>query len=291
MKLNNRGFTITELIVSSAIGIILAGIATFAFIEAISLFNRSVRQYQAETDMLGAMISIKSTFSRSISVKYGGAASGATDTYSRRVATTAQEMTNGALFRYSTAAAGTGVRLIGLVNREMGGNTLADNSNFQGVGVYYQTFSTSPHKSGALYVDTEKTNAPPFGWAKVSPVNAVLGFGRFVEFATENIRVLNTDGSMTMDAGAGDVGKPVLSADFRLVVRYFTKVIRNTDYRWCPSAQISGNPDCQSNALFYDIEKRVKVVFANNAFTSTTVYPQRPYGNIYFFKSVTPLTR
>lgn len=285
------------MLVSASIGVILAGIATFAFTEALNLFNRSIRQSQAEADMIGAMYMLKSTYAQSTLVKYGGdvvtGGSGTNAATNRLETITSDESTYGIhsfgyLYRhpgYPTIT--SGIHLVSYSNKDLANDS--DDSSIFATGVYYQTYSNTAgsYKSGALFFDLERFNG---GWVTLSPVNAVSAFGRFTDFAVENIRVLDTDGTILEDVtGSTHLGKPVLSAEFKLAMRYFTKgSVR--DWRWCPSSIVSTTAACKTDVNYYDIQKRVKVVFVNNTFGASP-YSSRPYGNLYMFKTLGPSFR
>jgi hypothetical protein len=298
MKLNNRGFSLAELIVASGIGVMLAGVAGFAFIEAMNMFTRTTRQYTAEADMIGAMYTLKSTLSRTSVVLYGGDASVANNSRSNKTkyAGSPNRTSDGVLFRYP-AVTGSGIYLIAMANRELNSDSGANPfvSKIYGTAVYYQRYEYT--KSGALYFDMERSTSGAAGteaggeWVNLSPRNAPLAYGRMTEFSVEKIRVLNSDSSITMDAGGGDVDKPVLGADFRISMRYFTRGNVN-DWRWCPKAIIAGTAACRTNTNYYDIEKTLKVTFSNNIMQNprTGIGP-RGYGNLFFFHSTPPSSR
>jgi Tfp pilus assembly protein PilE len=303
MKLNNRGFSLAELIVASGIGVMLAGIAGFSFIEAMNMFTRTTRQYTAEADMIGAMYTLKSTLSQSSVVLYGGDASTANNSWSNKTVFGAvpNRVSDGVLFRYP-AATGSGIYLIAMANRELSSDSSTNPfvSKIYGTAIYYQRYEYTT--SGALYFDMERNANGAAGtdaggeWVHLSPRNAPFAYGRMTEFKVEKIRVLNTDNSITMDAGAGDTNKPVLGADFKIIMRYFTRGLVS-DWRWCPSALISGTAACRSNTNYYDIEKTLKVTFANNTLQNPRTgvgmpgIGPRAYGNLFFFHSVPPSSR
>jgi prepilin-type N-terminal cleavage/methylation domain-containing protein len=292
MKINNRGFSLAELIVASGIGVVLAGIATFSFVEAMNMFNRSIRQYTAEADMIGAMYNIKSLLSQATQVNYGGEVSdgtGGTNGYSARTYTVDPTKASlGRLYRYPGLATSTGVYLIAVGTRELKGR-------LSGFGIYYQKQETAT--SGALYFDMETNTGGAAGtvgegeWAMLSPRNASIAYGRFTEFKVENIRALNTaDGTIVMDAGASEIDSaPVLGAEFVMSMRYYTRGAVSS-WKWCPKALVAGTPACIGNNNYYDIEKRLKVNFANNALSDSHL-PTRAYGNLFFFHSVPPASR
>lgn len=284
---NNKGMSLVELIVAAGIGMILSSVAAFVFIQAVTVFQRQVRAYEAEAEMFAAMYAIKATFAQSINLDYGGVAGAGNNNFTLR-GQPADQTTNGRLFEadFSNNISGN-IFLISLGLREMGVGDAQ--SRLHAYGVYFQ--APEANTSGALYVDIERDDtATPGGFARVSPVNAPLTFGRMTEFGVENIRVLDNDFSIKPAVSPGDIGKRVVSAEFRLAMRYNTGRTEQ-EWRWCPSAMIAGNGACQSNANFFDVEKRVKVVFTNNAYERANTLPERAFGNIYFFKGFAPTVR
>jgi len=331
---NNRGLTLAELVVASAIAVILAGFASIAFSMGMDVFVRTSRLMEAETEMMRAMFAIKSTFSQSVNIVYGGdtaaaMTSGNPNAYNTRdqaAATAPRDVTLGKLFtptfNTTTASATPTTYLIAMGLKEMNtgkaiGGTEAPNSRFFGTGVYFLRPSFT--SSGALYIDQENNSGTaPGGWVQVSPVNSTNYYSRLTEFYVYNVNVINADKSVSV-AGTFDehtspyvndftdsaaqrlayTGKVVSSADFRLVMRYFTLGAVN-DWRWCPDHFMPGNTTggavtggCQNNAKnahYVDFQKKITVVFSNNAYDRDKYLSERPHGNIYFFKSWAPMT-
>jgi len=313
---NDKGFSLTELIVASGIAVVISSIATFAFSMAMDIFVRTARQYEAETEMLNALYSVKSAFSQSINVTYGGHASAANNSFSTRPAGIAvANKTVGRLFStdFNDDAMGSGAAtyLIALTVREMqAGDSPGDvgypaaglrRSRFFGSGVYFQrpTIGAGTQKSGALYIDLEEYTGGDAGggYAILSSQNAPQMFSRLTEFHVENVTVMNTDGTITAAANGTDNGDTVMSADLRLIMRFFSKG-KLSDWRWCPeelmasgSTPFGGCMDNTDPAYYTNVERKVRVVFSNNSYDRGKYLAERPFGYLYFFKSTAPTQR
>jgi Tfp pilus assembly protein PilE len=273
---NNRGFSLAELMVASGIAVLLTTVATFAFSMAMSVFVRTARLVEAETEMMGALYALKSAYAQSVNVIYGGDAAasmvaGQPNAYTAREAAAAKprDATQGKLFttnfNATTPSATPSTYMISLTVREMnsGFNSAganAPNSLFYGTGIYFQAPSFT--RSGALYVDQETnagTGSPsPGGWVILSPVGATQAFTRLTEFHVDNLTVMSSPGGVVSTVGTTDdsdvftdtavarsgfAGQTVLSAQISLNMRYFTSgQAGNTagtiasDWRWCPTS-------------------------------------------------------
>jgi Tfp pilus assembly protein PilE len=341
---NNRGISLIEVVVAAAISVMLTSVATMAFSMAMSVFVRSARLIEAETEMLSAMYAVKSTFAQASNVVYGGdtntsMAGTAPNGYNTRDSTSAPDVTLGKIFTTTfnnvTTTAAPNTYLVALMVREMNtgmsvsGSTLTDapNSKFYGTGVYFKL--PAFEYSGGLFIDQVNNGGSgspnPGGWVKTSPVNATLMFSRLTEFFITDVNVINPDTSISTvgtfnddhsvyaftDSAAtraGFVGRTVISANVRLVMRYFTtgQAPNSThsimgDYRWCPRPQMyqtatgtaASTPGCDPThrAGYADIEKKIKVVFTNNSYDRKKYLVERPLGQIYFFKSWAPTSR
>lgn len=285
---SHSGFSLLELLISSAISLLAVGVVAFVFIMAIDTYNRVIRQYEAETEIIGAMITIRTALTSAVQVNYCGAAGGANNAYNTR-AGAANNITLGCVFsgNYNNGIGG-GTDLIAMTVSDMkrGGNTLAvDTSDMYATAIYYQR--PTANLSGAIYMDQEKNI--PGGWVRLSPVNAPFLFTRFVEFEVLNVKVLDNNGTIKpVTIPAVDIGKTIVSAEFRLVMRYFTQDQRR-NFRWDPVVNLTAAIK-DTMALNYDLEKRMKVTFANNSLDRSKYLAPRPLGHIHLFKFATGMS-
>lgn len=307
--MNAKGFSLSEMMVSMGISAIISLAASFAFIEAVNLYVRMIRQYEAEVEMSSLMLSLRTSFSTASYVRYGGVASAANNATTNRPALD-QDVSAGWVFSISDATVPGGgtiyggeAFMVGMFNREMRVPVGASVDSLVATQIVYQRPNAAGLTSGAIYVDSEYNNvAPGNGWVRLSPVNAASMFTRLTNFELNNLKVSDADGSMVnvlttsgnvCGGGANNcVGRPVVSAEVTAVMRYFTKG-RQPIWKWCNSARAGGVPACTMNEYtqFYDVERKMNVVFVNNALQRDEYLPRRPFGNIYFGAPWFPLKR
>jgi hypothetical protein len=277
-----------ELIVASGISVMIASVMIIVFAMVLDTYTRMVRQYEAESEMVSAMFALKTTLATSQSMTLLGNAATSESGFNHNAVTdrggAATDVTRGYLAAnfQNTSTAGD-LRLIAMGVRDI--NVVGNTSDFQAFGVYYQTQTVA--RSGALIIDTESNNAG--GWTRLSPVNAPQMYTRFTSFLVTNIDVINADGSFTKVTtsalATAHRSKSVVAADFTLEMRYFTKG-RALDYKWCPNAAMAACGGVNSNTMgnFYNVQKVMRVVFANNNYQPTKYLSARPFGNLYLFK-------
>lgn len=290
-RLNQKGFSLAELMIAAAIGVVVAGGAGVAFVETSNIYKRMRLQLNTESEMMRMLYILKTTFSQTNSMFYRGTVpcNGKTQRGSpSSVASSFGMICSGNL----NASNNGNMRLLAYGLREMGGgqDTVAGSkSAFQAYGVFYQY--PSPTKSGALYIDLEDH---PGDWSKLSPVNAPFTFSRFTEFEIRDVKYLSGGLTVGVAAGATGTGDIVQSAEIRAVMRYFATA---TNWRWCPAAMIAGDVNCQNSARYFDIERVMKINFTNNqlqpatADTGQYTLSRRNFGNVYFFRGFTPTVR
>lgn len=293
LKLNRKGFSLAELMVAMAIGVVVVGGAAFAFIETSNTFQRLSNQYETESEMMRMMYVLKASFAQTNSIFYKGAipCNGQT----RRGASETHVTSKGILCSGNLNNTTDGnVNLVAFGLREMGGyqaTVAGSKSAFQAYGVFYQ--NPSPTRSGALYIDLEDH---PGDWVKLSPINAPFTFTRFTEFEVRNVRYLNNNLGLADAGPAMGLNNVIQSVEVRAVMRYFNGGSQNT-MRWCPAAMIAGTPACQSRARYFDIERVMKMNFTNNQINPATSdtgpfnRPRRTFGNLYFFRGFAPTVR
>ncbi|MCC6136995.1 MAG: hypothetical protein IT287_00045 [Bdellovibrionaceae bacterium] len=244
-----------------------------------------VRQYEAETEMVSAMLGIKAALSTAVQVNYCGA-TGTADDYTTRGAANAADITLGCIYSGNFQNGTTGAaNLIALVVKDM--NVDGNTSALSASAIYYQRPTTA--NSGALYIDQEVNSG---GWVRLSPVNAPFMFTRFVEFQVLNVKAVETAAGTAgniITAVAADAGKTAVSAEFRLMMRYFTKGKVN-EFNWEPAVNLTA-AERNAMAQHYDIEKRMKVTFSNNSFDRSRYLAPRPFGNVHLFKFAAGVSR
>ncbi len=302
--LNSKGFSLSELMVSVAVSVLVSTVATFAFLMAFDVYIRMVRLYDAEVEMSSLMQNLRSTFATAVYTRYGGPASAANNAATNRGAGN-EDVSQGRLFSITDAAVPGGgsnyigdAFLIGLFNREM--MSAANQSDLAAVQITYQRPNAAANLSGAVYIDTERNPVAGGGWVRLNPVNAPQMFTRLTNFEIDNVKVYDTDGSIVNVTAAGGtpcagastcVGNPVVSAEVNMVMRYYT--LGNVqDWKWC-NLERNGIAGCTLTtfAKFYDLERKMNVVFVNNAYQRGEYLPRRPFGNVYFFSPWLPLQK
>ncbi len=265
-----------------AVSIIVSGVAVLAFVMTMETYTRMVRQYEAETEMVSAIMGIRAALSTAVNVNFcGDNSSGAANNYTARVPTPAN-VTLGCVYtgNFTSGVAESSAYLVAMVVKDM--NSDYNRSKLVGSAVYYQTpwDDIDSRQSGAIYIDQEAIDVSPAvytaGWTKLSPVNAPFMYTRLVGFRAFDARSFTTTNNFGAVANF-----PIQSITYALTMRYFTKG-KATDFRWFPSANMA--PYRSSAGSYYDLTKEFKVTFANNAFNRSRFLSPRPYGNMHLFK-------
>lgn len=273
------GFSLIELVVAMAVSIIVSGVAVFAFVMTLETYTRMVRQYEAETEMVNAIMAIRSSLSSAVNVDYCGTASSGNNSYTARVAV-ATNVTRGCVYDgvFNSGVASNDAYLFALVLKDM--NVDYTQSKMYASALFFQRPSDSPRRSGAIYIDQEVVANGPndysAGWVKLSPVNAPFMFTRFTEFRAFDPRTFDTFNNNTLA-----VNTPIMSIRYRLTMRYYTKG-HATEFRWFPASGMG--PYNATAGLHYDLSKEFKVNFTNNSFDRTRYLAPRAFGNLHLFK-------
>lgn len=254
------------------------------FVMAMETYIRMARQYEAETEMIMTMYTLKTAFSSSVNVEYGGPAV-ANSTYSNRAPTDPTDITRTTIFSINSNLFSTSYNnyMIALGVREFAIKKPAAATHLQSDFYSYGLFYIPPRVSysGAIAVDQEKNASG--GWTRVSPVNAMNMHTRLVDFRLNDIIVLQSDGQqVAVNTGGANVGLPVLGANVELYMRYFTKG-KDSLFQWCPVASMA-SCSMDSHVKYYDFHKSMRVTFANNAFDRKKYLGPRPFGDVYLFK-------
>jgi hypothetical protein len=304
---NSKGFSLAELMVGMGVSMTISLVASFAFMMAFDVYIRTIRQYETEMEMSALMYGVRSTMVTGSYLRYGGVASGANNALTNIPGAGGEAVGYGRLFSITDASPATTyageLLLVAQFNRELslGGAS----GRLQAVQIVYQRPNTGTNDSGAIYIDTELNPAPGGGWVRLSPVNAPQMYTRLTNFEVDNVKVIDAQGRSVNNAipigpncldAAGAaiscVNMPVLSADINMTMRYFVKG-RDTTYQWCNKNRFAANAACNGAfaSQYFDIERKMTVVFSNNALELGEYLPRRPFGNVYFFAPWLPTAR
>ncbi len=303
--LNCKGFSLAELMVGMGVSMIISLIASFAFLMAFDIYVRTIRQYETEMEMASLMYGIRSTMVTASYLSYGGVAGLASNLANTRGS--GSRVGHGELFTLNDidpiAGYTGGIYIVGQFVRERSFSDIS--GSLEAVQISYQRPDVGTHSSGAVYIDTERNVAPGGGWVRLSPVNAPQMYTRLTNFEVNNVKVIDaqgrsvnntiTTGNVCLnDAGAAStcVGQQVLSAEINMTMRYFVSG-RDTTYQWCNKNRFSANGACDGafDSRYFDIERKMTVVFSNNALERDEYLPRRPFGNVYFFAPWLPTQR
>jgi hypothetical protein len=318
---NSKGFSLAELMVASGASAVICLVASFAFMMAMDVYVRMIRQYETEMELNALMYSLRSSMMTASYLHYGGLASVANNSRTTRPSAN-HGVGFGRIFTMndtSPATTYTGESfLVAQFNREMHHRNPAftnSRGSLEGVQIVYQRpdARVDRRNSGAIYIDTE-WNPAGSGWVRLSPVNAPQMFTRLTNFEVDNVKVIDAQGSIKENtpstgnvchnlAGAlsSCVNQQVVSAEFSLTMRYFISGVAGNgleagadavlgDYQFCNRNRFAANAQCSilRGAKFYDIDRKMTVVFANNALQRDEYLPRRPFGNLYFFAPWVP---
>lgn len=287
------------------VSMVIALVASIAFSMAFDVYIRMIRQYDAEVEMSSLMYGLRSSMATAVHVEYGGNASVANNAFTNN-GLGDERVGVGQLFTITDAnvpAGGTNYAgepfLVAMYNRERASFANVQ-SNLQAVQIVYQR--PSGDESGAIYLDSERNTTAGGGWIRARPINASEMYTRLTNFQVDNLKVYDSNGAtVNVTAAAGGVcvaapgnctGRPVVSAEIQMVMRYFTRG-NEVDWRWCNSARANlfAGTCNMTNVNFYDVERKMTVVFGNNAYERLEYLPRRPFGNVYFLNPWRPLRK
>lgn len=302
--INNKGFSLNELMVSMAVSMIVSLTATVAFLQAVETYVRLIRQYEAEAEMSALMYSLRGAFTSAVKVVYGGSNTAAKNASTFRGLGN-QRVGGGILFSINDISPGAVATyngtpyLVGFFNREAGNFA---QPSLVGTQIVYQQPNNAQRFSGAIYIDRERNAAAlGSGWIRATPINSPEMFTRLTTFEINNVKVYDNDGSVVNNLVSGGtpcsagtascIGRPVMSAEVRMVMRYFTKG-NPQNWQWCNNARANLYAACaMNNVNYYDVDRKMTVVFANNAYEPLEYLPRRPFGNLYFLRPWAPLSK
>lgn len=304
--LNSKGFSLAELMVGMGVSMTIALTASFAFMMAFDVYIRSIRQYETEMEMSALMYGVRSTMITASYLRYGGAGSAADNALTNRPNTGAG-VGQGMLFSLTDTVPVTSyngeLQLVAQFNREKSFSNTA--SSLEGVQIVYQRPNVGTNDSGAIYIDTERNVAAGGGWVRLSPVNAPQMYTRLTNFEVNDVKVIDAQGrSVNNTVSTGNVcldnvgasvtctNRQVLSAEINMTMRYFIGS-RENNLQWCNRNRLGANAACNTvDALrSFDIDRKMTVVFSNNALERAEYLPRRPFGNVYFFAPWMPPKR
>lgn len=290
--------------VAMAVSVIITMTASFAFMMAFDVYIRSIRQYETEMEMSSLMYGLRSTMMTASYLRYGGPVNFTTSNPSTNRGQVGAAVGLGEIFSVTddspAADYGGNIFLVAQFNRERSFSDVA--GNLEAVQIVYQRPNATNRFSGAIYIDTERNPNAGGGWVRLSPVNAPQMFTRLTDFEFNNIKVIDAQGALvnnttitgnvcTDNSGAATtcINRQALSVEIKMTMRYFTTG-RQTDFQWCNRNRFSAHADCNdmSGATYADVDRKMTVVFSNNAMQRAEYLPRRPFGNIYFFNPWTP---
>jgi prepilin-type N-terminal cleavage/methylation domain-containing protein len=303
---NSKGFSLAEMMVGMGVSLIISLIASFAFMMAFDVYIRTIRQYETETEMASMMYGLRSSLVTATNMVYGGVASAAARATTNRGAVD-EGVSLGRIFTMVDGApvatySGDGLIVAQFIRERSGSNLAGD---LEAVQIVYQRPHRGTRNSGGLYIDTERNPAPGGGWVRVSPVNAPQLYTRLTNFEVNNVKVIDGQGAVQTNTvltgnicndAAGNavscVDMRALSVEITATMRYFVKG-REQDFNWCNRNRISLYPGCASptSVLFYDLDRKLNIVFSNNAMEADAYLPRRAFGNVYFFAPWLPTQR
>lgn len=303
---NSKGLSLVELMVGMGVASVIALIASFAFLMAFDVYIRSIRQYETEQEMSALMYGLRASMVTASYLRYGGVAD-ATDNATTNRPNTGDAVGFGRIFATSDTAPATSytgeLQLVAQFNRE---RSFADTQgSLEAVQIVYQRPNVGTRDSGAIYIDTERNPAAGGGWVRLRPVNAPQMFTRLTNFEIDNIRVIDAQGRVVNNttatgnvclnnAGAlvSCVNRQVLSAEITMTMRYFSKGTE-AQFQWCNRNRFGANAGCSNMTGVgrTDIDRKMNLVFANNALQRGEYLPRRPFGNLYFFAPWAPYRR
>ncbi len=310
--LNCKGFSLAELMVGMGVSMIISLIASFAFLMAFDVYIRTIRQYETEMELASLMYGIRSTMVTASYMRYGGEASAVNNTLTNIPGAGGEAVGYGRLFsitdtRPATTYTGE-LQLVAQFNRERSLGVVTGgqiSGRLEAVQIVYQRPNTGARDSGAIYIDTERNPGAAGGWVRLSPVNAPQMFTRLTNFEVDNVKVIDAQGRSVNNAvpigpdclnAAGAavncINQQVLSAEINMTMRYFVNG-RDTNFQWCNKNRFSANPLCNGafGFRYFDVERKMTVVFSNNAMERGEYLPRRPFGSVYFFAPWLPTQR
>lgn len=296
--LNSKGFSLAELMVGMGVSMVIAMIASFAFMLAFDVYIRSIRQYETEMEMSALMYGLRSTLVTAPYLTYGGPVAPADNATTNRGA--GGNVGFGHIFSITDTIPNAGYtgepRIVAQFTRERSYSDVA--GRIEGVQIVYQRPDAGARQSGAIYIDTE-INPAAGGWVRLSPVNAPFMYTRLTNFEVNEVKVIDAQGrsvlntvstgNVCLDSTGGAVScvdQQVLSAELSMTMRYYVMGPAR-DFQWCNRNRFAANGACDYSVnrgyKSFDIDRKMRIVFSNNALEQGEYLPRRAFGNVYFF--------
>ncbi|NQY99123.1 MAG: hypothetical protein HRT45_00465 [Bdellovibrionales bacterium] len=319
----NLGFSLSELLVMMFItSVIMSSVATLA-VWGGNEFRRLQAEIQAQRDVMRLETLLRKYMSQALQVEATPIAQGGdvrTDEMGRFLGPangTAQNLNTIALM--TAARAGSDFITIGSFLREWGNSrrTQAANTTFSrvlGTGIYYlppiPRAGALPGKAGMIFIDDGGAVAGPPS-RRTSPDLGDLWFLGITEISVQKQIAERATGLVDNVGTNPDVSAPgsLPGGPFTMLKGYtinFTMRIQlqnNADVSYCPDQDIlNGTAGCDAGAAYIDMQREVKVSFANNnlgmPMTGVGRNPannaavnwamERPMGNLHFFRPIFP---
>ena len=236
--MNNKGFTLTEVMIASGIAVIIliAGSLALLGVTKANLFiHYSADEYGKSQNILHG---VPLYLGQAINTDW-----------------TANPINNiggnrGRLRAYQSGFNATGALqapdTVGAFLREFGAPTSADPiSAIWPVALYFRNPTAT--REGQLIVSTEN---PTSGNVTLNSNDPARVYGSLVELQVRQI------------PGGGANGQPVRMAQVRMVLRKFHST-EQSQWRWCPQAEM-GRPECHTGVKYKDVTHVLNIPFVNN---------------------------
>jgi len=261
---NNRGYTLTEVLVASFLLAITISVASFLAVSFYKHYQEIVLNVDTEEAILGATFGLQRNLSLAVEMAESAVS----------LNNTVQPAGVGKIIQFdgrSMAAAPGQVETIAIFLRENGGHQIPPRSDYIQTGVFYAR--PTPTTSGVLFIDSAKAG-------NLSPKYSGLFFDKVVEFSVGNFeRSLGSDPKLT-------------SVEVSITVRRFLSE-KVGDWNFCPQMDISNavtGCTTANKASYKDVNLKTRVTFSNQIINENdprSVTPGTPYerifGNLYLF--------
>lgn len=273
--MNQKGFSLVEIMIATAIGLVLVLIVTGIAVVGFTQMNSLRDRLAAEENLNRVELLLRSTIGQAVDVRSADVVYGSPFSVSN------WDGGLRAAFNWNTmAAAGADWNTVGHFYRE-GGGTMASgvygNGDLFPTAIFYRRPSATT--SGVLFFHMGAAGA-----AKVTNLTP-----SYSEPYVDRISLLQ------MDKNNNDAYGRVTSVRFRVAVRYHE--FGHTDRVWCPVADIqAATGGCVNQARYRDLEKEFTILVRNNLLKAAGVTgmtgnlaEERSMGFLYFFKLISPL--
>lgn len=258
---HEHGFSLIEVLLALGISAFMVIMTATVITHMMYRKNQVEDRMKSESGVLRAEWLIRSYLGQAVNIH--GQGNSSLDTYSGPTGMIR-------LFNGNSSTMTPSITTVAVFIRESGSRA-AGGSDLRPTGIFFHRPTAT--KSGVVFIDPGNTPS------NIKPDYGDFFFDNVVEFQTRDFTYHN-----------GDPTRPLLSAEVRVVIRYFTGADNGNGNgkSWCPRADITAGLCPQPGVPYRDDERTFRVYFRNNDLNVAArggALREFVHGFLYFFGS------